>query len=402
MSMSSPKVVINPPPQNLPPKIVPTQTIEQRIPPMQSQSQMNTNIPQQMAPNAMANKQIFARQNRDDKIINRQNFEKMLLEKLNKEQLQMKNTSYPEIFSFLNNGLETYLKNVLEKLIIVARARNVNLNLYSKLSEKNPMFKIHTYNWDKQVNSAGQASIEFTPYKDFSIVFTKNMKNILGNLESYEELNQCKSKYEKISAYKNKIDEIQAAKDKEKDSKGGNNLTGTKTETTTTVEKKPSVPGTRGRKKNKDQALKNLKQSVQETQRKNEMAKQKKDAQGTLEAFLDNKAAPLRMSRENQSLSRFDNEMASNKNESQQNFETYTKLSEVSKSENPINIDTNDLNLNIFKQYIPSQNAKLKTGMLPRRIILKDLIFYLENERKTPIQNLILHKAILKLNQTSS
>jgi len=76
---------------------------------------------------------------KDEKILNKANFEKLLNEKLNKYGLTLKQNNYTDIMSTLNNGLDIYLKNLLEKLIIISRARNVNLNLYSKLSEKNPV-----------------------------------------------------------------------------------------------------------------------------------------------------------------------------------------------------------------------------------------------------------------------
>jgi len=76
---------------------------------------------------------------RDEKILLKLNFEKILNEKLTKYGLTLKNNNYNDIMNTLNNGLDIYLKNMLEKLIIISRARNVNLNLYSKLSEINPV-----------------------------------------------------------------------------------------------------------------------------------------------------------------------------------------------------------------------------------------------------------------------
>lgn len=93
--------------------------------------------------------------------------------------------------------------------------------------------------------------------------------------------------------------------------------------------------------------------------------------------------------------------MVSNLNESNM-IETYTKLSEVSKSENPaINSDANEIHLNIYKNYHPSDNPKF-SPWIKRRITLKDLIFYLEGEKRTPSHSLMLHRAVLKLNQFSN
>lgn len=59
----------------------------------------------------------------------------MMTEHLNKYNLHIKNNAN-EIFSVINNGLESYLRTVLEKLIVVTRARNVNMNLNTKLVDK--------------------------------------------------------------------------------------------------------------------------------------------------------------------------------------------------------------------------------------------------------------------------
>ena len=79
-------------------------------------------------------------------------------------------------------------------------------------------------------------------------------------------------------------------------------------------------------------------------------------------------------------------------------LESVTKMSELSKSEAPINLDSNDLNLAIYKSQNISDNLKISSGGR-RRITLKDLVFYLEGQKRTPLQNLILHKAIMKMNQ---
>jgi hypothetical protein len=79
-------------------------------------------------------------------------------------------------------------------------------------------------------------------------------------------------------------------------------------------------------------------------------------------------------------------------------LESVTKMSELSKSEAPINLDSNDLNLAIYKSQNILDNLKISSGGR-RRITLKDLVFYLEGQKRTPLQNLILHKAIMKMSQ---
>jgi hypothetical protein len=83
--------------------------------------------------------------------------------------------------------------------------------------------------------------------------------------------------------------------------------------------------------------------------------------------------------------------MISNKNES--HIESYTKQSVMSEQ-----IDSNDINLVIYKNHVVPENIKVNVGN-KRRITLKDFIFYLENERRTPISTLLMHKAMMKLSQ---
>ena len=116
-------------------------------------NQLNSNVPRNLSMNLPVNSNLNNVNNpnlfnmsyastskvKDEKILLKVNFERLLNEKLNKYGLTLKQNNYNDIMNTLNNGLDIYLKNLLEKLIIISRARNVNLNLYSKLSEKNPV-----------------------------------------------------------------------------------------------------------------------------------------------------------------------------------------------------------------------------------------------------------------------
>ncbi len=322
-------------------------------------------------------------------ILNIKNFEKLVEEKMKKEHLGIQNPS--EFLGYMNLGLEAYLKSVLEKLISIGRIRNVNLNLYSKQSEKNPTFKIHTMNLDRPSNTSNE--IVQNSYKDFSIVFTRNMKLQMNMLEQYEELNLKKLRQDRVTLYKTKLEEISNLKEKEKEEKASE-----KAQTVTTASTKPKQ-----RVRKRDSMLKNVRNTLAKSQKRDEMARHKKETQNTLETFLDNKPKPVYPS--NLSGQRmFDSEMVSNIAESH-NYETFTKMSEISKSEMQGTIaaeGSHDINLTIFKHHTPSQNVKLPpTTSMRRRITLKDLIQFLEGERRTPLQNLILHKAIVKLNQYS-
>ncbi len=344
---------------------------------------------------------------KDDKILNRINFEKILHDKLHKEGLDVKNTN--EITNTMNIGLESYIKNVIEKLIEISRARNVNLNLYSKQSEKNPVFKIHTHN----------IATETPPNKDFSILFTKNVKNIMGMLEEYEELNLKKMRQEKVSMYKSKLEEISQQKERDREEltmnmnvnmnlnmnmKSGANDKSTNANTADSKKVKPRV-------RKRDTMLKSVKNTLAKSQKRDEMAKHKKETQNTLETFLDSRPrystlggsmGPSNLhTNMHSNMSQSQAEMVSNVDQSH-NMESYTKFSEISKSEVPVEANGNDINLTIFKYYQPNQNQKFTLpSNVKRRITLKDLISYLEGQRKTPLQNLILHKAVMKLNQSS-
>ena len=90
-------------------------------------------------------------------------------------------------------------------------------------------------------------------------------------------------------------------------------------------------------------------------------------------------------------------------NESNNLLETYSKVSQISKSENPVigNCDNDDIQLNIYKNYLPSDNIKY-SNWIKRRITLKDLVFYLEGEKRTPCHSLLLHRAVIKMNSLSN
>jgi len=318
----------------------------------------------------------------DDKLYNKGNLENMIKNKLNKYGIQK--TNFNEIENFINIGLEEYLKNIIENLIKISRIRNLNLNLYSKLAEKSQVLKIQTYNSERNHLSNNN---ELVPFKDFSIVFTKNMKNIIENIDHYEELKSCKNRVEKISTIKNKID--QAAEIKEKD-KEKLNLTNPQNQKVKT-------------RKRDNQYMKLCKKEFEKTKLKEDKNRQKKESLNTLEFFLDKSKQ-----KSESTFKGVDSEMTSNINENQtvnQNIniimETNTKNSELSKNENAIEAATEEIKLTVYKSHIPNENVKSFPD-IKRRITLKDLIFYLEENKKNNTQNFILHKAILKLNQSTN
>jgi hypothetical protein len=93
-----------------------------------------------------------------------------------------------------------------------------------------------------------------------------------------------------------------------------------------------------------------------------------------------------------------DVEIGSNINESQGVFESFTKMSEISKSEVQVVPDNNEVNLVIFKNQNVQDNLKVNTS-IKKKITLKDFVFYLESLKRSPLHNILLHKAIIKMNQ---
>jgi hypothetical protein len=92
-----------------------------------------------------------------------------------------------------------------------------------------------------------------------------------------------------------------------------------------------------------------------------------------------------------------DVEVGSNVNESQGIFESFTKMSEVSKSEIALP-ESSDINMVIFKSQNILDNLKVNLGAR-KKITLKDFVFYLEGQKRTPLQNVLLHRAMIKMNQ---
>jgi hypothetical protein len=70
----------------------------------------------------------------DDKIINPVNLQRIIKEKLAKYKLCT--YSDIEVNNALNNGLELYLRNIIEKLIKISRIRNTSFEQFSKYKEK--------------------------------------------------------------------------------------------------------------------------------------------------------------------------------------------------------------------------------------------------------------------------
>lgn len=159
----------------------------------------------------------------EEKTLNRTNIKHKIITALRKYGLTK--TNFNDVENIISLGLEEYLKNLIENLIKISRVRNLNLNLYSKMAEKNQVYtrflnkalKIHTFNFEKTPKNDNINNFDINPYQDFSIIFTKNMKSLIDNLNNYEELSSSKNQFEKISNFKNKIEQAVDLKDKDKE-----------------------------------------------------------------------------------------------------------------------------------------------------------------------------------------
>jgi len=72
-------------------------------------------------------------------VVNKENLGSMIKKYMEKYKLNLKPGNEKDILMTLNNGLEQFLKNTIEGLLKISRTKNINLNMYNKLTEKNPV-----------------------------------------------------------------------------------------------------------------------------------------------------------------------------------------------------------------------------------------------------------------------
>lgn len=74
----------------------------------------------------------------EDRVINQINILNLIKEKSKKHGLPTNSNPAldQEILDCINSGLETYMRNILEKLIQISRNRQIHLDLFSKAAEK--------------------------------------------------------------------------------------------------------------------------------------------------------------------------------------------------------------------------------------------------------------------------
>ena len=76
---------------------------------------------------------------RDPYVVEKEKLSILMKKLMDKYKIALKPGNEKEILFTINNGLEQFLKNTIEGLIKVSRSKNINLNMYNKLTEKNPV-----------------------------------------------------------------------------------------------------------------------------------------------------------------------------------------------------------------------------------------------------------------------
>lgn len=334
------------------------------------------------------NKLLSAIPSKEEFILNKQNIGKIINEKSKRARIAFDMND--DMARYLNHSLNNYMKTLIEKLISINRTRNVNFNLFSRNTVTGvsiPSYKINTYNLE---SSGFGSKVSFVPSNQFQILFTRNIKNDFNTIEEYHELNSKRINLEKVVLYKNKLEEIA----KEKGNDAGIKITSGPN---------PIKLGPGRRTRKKDSAIiKTMRNNFVKSQKKEDYDRQKSFTMNTLDTFLDNSTryGGTKSLGGTVSNMRFDAE--SSKNDT--HLETFTKISEASKSEyNHNNFVVNDntnneVSINVFKSNNIEKSGKIY-GTSRRKISLKDFIFFLENEMNVPLKMLLLQKAEIRISK---
>ena len=107
----------------------------------------------------------------------------------------------------------------------------------------------------------------------------------------------------------------------------------------------------------------------------------------TLDFFMNSETAP------SSKLQLQLNETSSNINAETFNLLENSKLESENKE-----LDSNDINIAVFKSNIIHANPKYSLGGSKKKVTLKDYMFYLEKNRTLNIHQTILHKILAKIN----
>lgn len=112
----------------------------------------------------------------------------------NKEQSVIFEQSLDSI-RFLSYNLETYLKNVLQQLIMYNRRRVYSYDIpFKPMHQK---ISLQTYNFKKEILPKEESKIIYSPYKNLNVFFSGNVDNKIKLLNRYKKV-KLKKKDEEI------------------------------------------------------------------------------------------------------------------------------------------------------------------------------------------------------------
>ena len=310
-------------------------------------------------------------------IFNLKQLERVLLEKCEKNKIKI--LANDEVITLLNDKLNLYIRKYLTKLIAISRIRNVNFNLFSNNPNGQTHYKFKTFNW---VTSNNEKEATFSIGKSFDILFTTNYKKKFDLIEEYVELSNKKLRFEKLSSCKEKYEE-------------NNKKQGIENSIKITDGPNPTIkllPGRRTKKKN-SLIIKDMKNHIIKSKKKEEYNKQKSFTANTLNTFLDDNIvghSQTNLPEVNSTLGK--NDLLSSKMSDTLSVSEGKNVRGVG-SINNNNLVQNEINMNVFTYSDVTRDGKI-FGQTRRRINVKDFIFLLEeSDEYIPNKLWMLNKA---------
>lgn len=311
-------------------------------------------------------------------LLNGPNLCKFMEDKYRKYGINSAKCDHNQIANIIAENLYKYIRCYLTRLITISRIRNVNFHLYSNNPRGQTHYKFKTFNWQL---SEDKKNFSFVKAKDLDILFTSNLKKEMDLIEEYVELNNKKIKFEKLSSCKEKDEENDKVK-------------GIESSIKITEGPNPTIkllPGRRTKKKN-NSLFKEVKKKIVQTQKKEDLNKQKSNTKNTLDAFLNDSTTDIKKHKKNpKNVNSFDNESLNSTKLGDNMSGMHSGL-----NNNNSNQLSNEININVFSSFDPKKNRIISSGQ-KRRINLKDLIFLLENSTEyIPKKYTYLNKASLE------
>lgn len=93
---------------------------------------------------------------------------------------------------FLSYNLETYLKNVLQQLIMYNRKRAYSYDIPFK--PRHQKITLQTYNFKKEILPEEESKIVYSPFKNLNVFFSGNVDNKIQLLNRYKNVKFSKKK----------------------------------------------------------------------------------------------------------------------------------------------------------------------------------------------------------------